>query len=265
MNILVEEAAQAPDPDKKVSEQGSALPGMNKEAEGFSHFASVATRTQRKGIREQLLAQSLVKSHILSEPLLKIETLTEAAYLSKSQDKIDMATVETCSVVCRSFINTEKDWRSPSIYPNLVRVSWAFEATKENWEKYIKPWKHVTLQYYPLVTSYMRKHYPGFPLSSQGMGYSDAEQWQRISEEICDLVEKWLDKLPDHRRFYEQTYACARLSFTSLKGEFAHWAMTKLRPFEAIIAEEVNPEIYRDILELMRKEKPSKEMTEEEA
>lgn len=238
---------------------------MNREAEGFSHFASVATRTQRKGIREQLLAQSLVKSHILSEPLLKIETLTEAAYLSKSQDKIDMATVETCSVVCRSFINTEQSYHAPSRHPNLVIVSWAFEETKENWEKYVKPWQHLSLSYYALFTSYTQQNYPNFPLSPEGMGYIDVETWTESRDVITGEVRKWLKKLPADSRFYEETNALYKVSFTSLKGEFAYWAMTKLRPFEAIIAEEVNPEIYRDILELMRKEKPSKETTEEEA
>jgi hypothetical protein len=245
--------------------EGSTTPGEDKETKGFSHFASVATRTQRKGIREQLLAQLLVKGSILSDPLLKIEALTEAAYLSKSQDKIDMATVETCSVVCRSFINTEKDFHAPSYLTDLVRVSWAFENTKENWEKHVKPWQHVALRYFPLSTTYTAKNYSRFPPRPDGMFDSDAEQWRRTNDEIYKRVGEWLDSLPDHRRFYEKTFACARLSFTSLKGEFAHWAMTKLRPIEVTLAEEVNPEIYRDILELMRREKPSKEITEEEA
>lgn len=250
---------------RKASEQGSTAAREDKETEGFSHFASVATRTQRRGIREQLLAQLLIKSNVLSDPLLKIEALTEAAYLSKSQDKIDMATVETCSVVCRSLINTEKDFHAPSRCSDLVTVSWAFARTKENWEKYIKPWQHVAVTYFSLFTSYVNENYRHFPMNNDGMSWSDTQQWLKDSEEICKEVKEWLAKLPNHIQFYEETYACTRVSFTSLKGEFAHWALTKLRPIEAVIAEEVNPEIYRDILELMRKERPSKEMTEEEA
>lgn len=224
----------------------------------------MATRTQRKGIREQLLAQLLIKSNVLSDPLLKIESLTESAYLSKSQDKIDMAVVEACSVVCRSLLNTEKDYRAPSRHPTMIRVSWAFEETKENWEKYIKPWQRLSLSYYPLFTSYTQRKYAGFPLSSEGMRYDDVERWEENRDEITDEVRKWLKKLRADSQFYEETNALYKVSFTSLKGEFAHWAMTKLRPIEAVIAEEVNPEIYKDILELMRKEEPKKETTEEE-
>lgn len=245
--------------------EGSTESAEDKETKGFSHFASIATRTQRKGIREQLLAQLLVKGSILSDPLLKIEVLTEAAYLSKSQEKIDMAIVETCSVVCRSFINTEKDFHPPSYFPDLVRVSWAFASSKENWEKYIVPWQYLALIYFPLFTRYAEKNYSKVPVSTEGMSYVEVEEWLRVREEINEKAKEWLEKLPDHRQFYEMTYAYSRFSFTSLKGEFAHWAMAKLRPIEAVIAEEVNPEIYRDILELMRKERPQKETAEEEA
>lgn len=253
--------------DEKSEEQkqDSATPGEDKEAEGFSHFASVATRTQRRGIREQLLTQLLIKSNVQSDPLLKIEALTEAAYLSKSADKLDLAVIETCSVVCRSFINTEKDFHAPAHRPDLVIVSWAFQSTKENWEKYIKPWQHLTLTYYPLLTSYAAHNYPGFPLNNDGMSWDETKRWLKESEELCKAVMEWHEKLPDHSQFYGYTHACSRISFTSLKGEFAQWALSKLRPIEAVLAEEVNPEIYRDILELMRKERPSKETMEEEA
>lgn len=261
---MVDEAAQASEPSKKVSEQGSAAPAEDKETKGFQAFASTATRTQRKGINEQLLAQLLIQSNTRSDPMQKIEALTEAAYATKSKDKIDMNIIEACSVVCRSFINTEKDYRAPSRHPNMIRVSWAFEETRENWEKYIKPWQRLNLSYYPLLTSYVGKNYSSFPVTTDGVRPIDIEKWEEGRDFIQKEVSKWLKKLSADKQFYEETDALYKVSFTSLKGEFAQWAMKNLRAVQMTIAEEINPEIYRDVLELMKNSKPSKEQVDDE-
>ena len=219
---------------------------------GFESFVSTAMRKPFKGIREQMVAQSLIKSNIVNDHLVKIQSLCEAAYYSKQKEKLDMVLVEAAAVVCSSFISTMEHHSKQR--SDLIPITWTFERTEENWKKYIEPWQKIELSYSALDTDYRHRNHPwtwsAYPRSS----HEEEQEWLDYKEELRKKVKAKITKMEPHRAFYEKTSALALESFYALQGEFEQWTMMKLRPIGAVIAEEVTPEVFKDILSaLMQK------------
>lgn len=219
----------------------------------FEGFVGAALRGPRRGIYEQLLAALLVKASSVSNNLTKIASLCEAAYLSRNNNKLDMNFIKKASAVCTSLLKTELNQKN-----DPVRIPWVFPQTKENWMQYIKPWQKITLVYYPLKTPYRRRTYPlEPPLQSYRYPHEiiaeDAKR-RRILQVLQEIVHKEIEKLPEHRKFFECTAALSRDSFLALKGEFERWALFQLLPIQARLAEEIDPRIYREVVQLLKKE-----------
>ena len=120
-------------------------------------FASSSMRGSRRGIYQQLLASLLVKAVKSNDPLEKIQALCEAAYTCRIKDKLDMKLIDVCFEVCESFRNHQKQRREGAHY---ISVSWSFQGTEENYERFISPWSKQSAAYIPWFTPLARKLYP---------------------------------------------------------------------------------------------------------
>lgn len=217
-----------------------------KGKDSFQEFQSQALRRPRRGLYQQLIAGLLAKANSLSDSLRKIYTLCEAATLSRQKGKLDMDFVEAAYTVVTSFMNTE-------IGKEMVRVAWNFSLTKKNWNTYIRPWQKIGLRYYPGETLLCHKKYPlktryRYQMSiDQANVYLEEQEkkWQQVHEEIL--------KMPPHETFYQKTGALSRQSFFQLRGEFEKWALINLAEVQDKIAQEIDPNVYTQMLQLMRK------------
>ena len=244
--------------DEKLEENQEQNPEQNqeqnKEEKEYKDFISIALRKPRKGIRQQLMAQLLIKANITSEPLQKIQAICEVSYMSeKHKDKIDMNLVEAMSLVSISLSNTLEHHAKQTDPKYMVCVTWTFEETEANWKKYVEPWQKIKLGYYSLDTSYRKHHHPWresvYPKSGP-----EQEEWIEYTEELRKQIARIIRKMPKHKAFFEQTGALGLHSFYALRGEFENWAIAQLRPIQALVAEEVDPEVYKDVVQLLMKQ-----------
>jgi hypothetical protein len=219
------------------------------EEEKLGEVAAFALRGPRKGVYQQLLAGSLIKAMRTDDSLKKVFNICMAAYTFKEKDKLDMQLVDVCSKVCESFISTITERNQPIV------VAWSFPQTEKNWEKYILPWQRTTLHFYPLETPYGKRYYPKRcvdrdPFESVG----SINRRLRQHEETIRQVALKISNLPLHDSF-ETTAALTLTSFNILKSEFSCWAIMKLADTQALIAEHVDPALFREMFEFsMRRE-----------
>jgi len=107
----------------------------NGEEGSFQKFASQALRLQRKGSFEQLLAQHLIQS-VSMDPLSKVRLVLEAAFIvPRDKLDIDWELAETVYLATLGFLNT-------SLHGEYVVMAWGFRLTRENFERFVKPWHH---------------------------------------------------------------------------------------------------------------------------
>lgn len=217
-----------------------------KSPKEFEGFVSTALRGPKMGIYQNLLAGLLIRASTTLDPLKKIQNLTEAAELCKKKDNIDMEFVEVASTVCRSLMNTEV----PSKPKGFVHLTWAFPQTEANWKKYIAPWHVVNLTFIPLRTAYSlkyplvhRKYGPLFP--------SDAKELRDYLDGKHNEITEAINKMCECEAFFQETSALTKASFFTLKGEFSRWALTKLLPIQAQIADLVDPRIFNQVAGLI--------------
>lgn len=237
-----------------TQEENQKLNGENQEEKEYKDFISTALRKPRKGIRQQLMAQLLIKANITSDALLKVQSICEVSYMSeKHKDKIDMNLVECASLVSTSLSNTLEHHFKQTEPKHMIRVTWAFEETEENWKKYIEPWQKINLGYYALETAYRYHNHP-WRETVYGRDRAQEESWIIYVEELRKEVAAKIEKMPKHRAFFERTGALSLQSFYALRGEFENWATAKLRPIQALVAEEIDPEIYKDVVQLLMKQ-----------
>ena len=72
----------------------------------------------------------------------------------------------------------------------------------------------------------------------------------KVSEEAKKLVTKSYNEIeafPEDLKFYEMASALSAKSFNMLVNEFAIWALGKLLPTVAIISEEIDESIWKDL------------------
>jgi len=201
---------------------------MSKNLEAFT---SSSLRGQKRGIYQQLLASLLVKAVKTDDSLIKIQALCEAAYTCRIQDKLDMNLIDICYEVCQSFRNS-KTIRLHGY--NVAYVSWSFVVDEEeNYEHYIKPWRKGKLTYRPILTEFARKCFSGqYDISSENNKFADER----------------LHTLPCHVQFYFMTTALDPSSFRKLQGEFTTWALKQLLQTQAILSDEIDPKVWREVL-----------------
>jgi hypothetical protein len=228
------------------------------EEEKLEEVAASALRGPRKGVYQQLLAGSLIKANRTDDSLKKVYNICMAAYTFKQKDKLDMQLVDVCSKVCESLIVTIAERKQP------IMVAWSFPETKENWRKYILPWQRTTLHFYPLETRYGRHNYPRrYTENSPFESAQSINSRLRQHEEAIRQAALKISNLSLHDSFFETTAALTLTSFNVLKAEFSNWTIAKLADTQTLIAEHVEPALFKEMFELsIKREQRKKEESE---
>jgi hypothetical protein len=225
----------------------------------FDKFASAAMRGPRKNTYMQLLSGLLLKANQNSEPLKKIQTICEAAYLSRQKDKLDMQIIEVSYTLAVILAKVEIP-RNPDA---TIHIPWSFVRTEESWKKYVAPWQNINLTYWAYHTELRHKKYheqPNFDPFASPEGI-----WERKME-AAEAIREEIEKMSDCDRFFQVTSALTLQSFYALKSEFENWALTKLLAIQSLIADQVDPKVFSEVLGLMfgQKEERTAEEVEEE-
>jgi len=132
---------------------------------------------------------------------------------------------------------------------DIVKMNWTFPPTEKNYRKYIEPWQRTPLTFYAHKTTWRRKKYPRTDRIRSVSYWEHTEYYNDFAaklEKLQDTIEEELKKLPDWQGFFEMASALTRSAFRTMEGEFTNWALTQLLEIQAIISEEVDPEVYRE-------------------
>ena len=174
-----------------------------------------------------------------------------------------MKLVQGCYLVAQSFKSTEirtipQTFLHHKQMIDVVRMTWVFPETEENFNDFIALWHGVGLSYYAYHTHWRYKKYP---ISDRlgGTVFGNLE-WQEyynrtaaFIEDLADKVEKDLDELPEWQRFYEIASALGKRNFYVLQGEFTGWALPKLLETQAALSDEIDPKIWSETLSAVSK------------
>ena len=222
---------------------------MSEEDKSLADFSSKALRGPKTGAYQQLLSQKLIKSIQTKDPLQKIVLTCEAAYLCKNKDKLEMDKIEAVFKISNSLINTE-------VKPDSsIRVAWSFPKTEENYNRFFKPWQLIELRFNPHDTIYRVDNYPEKPSFHHQSEY-DAERTWELWDEVNKEILKHMDDMSDSETFFIKCSAIGRSSFFSLRGEFESWALPIMLNALSSITEEIDPEVYKDMLSQMKDNEP---------
>ena len=233
--------------DETAEEQGSQL----------DRFASASLRGPKRGIYQQLLALLLIKANRSNDYLIKISCICEAALMSRKKEKLNMDMIDVIYAIAKSFSASEaqptsSSWLHPNSMIDLVEMAWTFPKTEENYKKFISPWWSTPLRYYPYHTDFRIRNYPlknriTFDYGAYSTYYNRQAEYL---EKLKKVVRLEIAELPEWQNFFEKTSALSKKSFHVLQGEFSGWALKQLLETQAIISEEVDPEIYAETLAL---------------
>ena len=247
---------------------------MENEKSGLDRFVSSSIRGPKQAVREQLLCKKLVKSNRCNK-LQRIIELSEAAYFAKKMSpkiKLDMKLVDvlhkvsyslaTPQTVLTDIANTRIKGDPESkqaIYSDeaiVKRITWNFQNTEENFEKYIKPW---------IIE-------PGY-ISNCMPFYEEMEKINRRTKELYDTnleLAKELKELKDtpedsqkiSSNFHFFFLICAFLTeagLENLRTNFVSWANPKATAIEEEISQLVSPDV---LMEFFKADREVKEQNE---
>jgi hypothetical protein len=184
-------------------------------------FASHALRRTRPGSYEHLLCQHLIRS-VASEPLEKIRLVSEAAYMVPDTP-VDRDTLEALYNVVTSLIRSRQDIVNPYKTGDWhSTITWGFQRTKKNFEKYINPWM---------------------------------KSWDGIAWIRFDTKEKseWFINLEwGATKFYKGTSRIYISGLAIIESRFITWAIPQIMTMFEQLSKLVNPDLYDSMLEKMR-------------
>jgi len=243
---------------------------MENEKSGLDSFVSSSIRGRKQAVREQLLCKKLVKSN-RCDKLQRIIELSEAAYFAKKMSpkiKLDMNLVDvlhkvsyslaTPQTVLTDIANTRIKGDPESkqtIYSDTAivkRITWNFQNTEENFEKYIHPWI--------IEPSYISNCMPF---------YEQMEKINRRTKELYDTqldLAKELKELKDtpedsqkgSSSFHFFFLICAFLTeagLENLRTNFVSWANPKATAIEEEISQLVSPDTLMEFFKADREVK----------
>jgi len=191
----------------------------NDKSNSFQKFASQALRLQRKGSFEQLLAQHLIQS-VSMDPLNKVRLVLEAAFMvPKDKVDLDFELAETIYLTTLGFLNT-------NIKSDYISIAWGFTLTKENYERFIKPWHR------------------GIPLGFSSWCKAD-------SDEKHDRLKKAEDEA-EYFFLLTNNLNLAPTSFQCLKSEFLRWSIPIIMEFFEKLSRLIDPDLYREMLQILK-------------
>jgi len=193
----------------------------NEENSGFQEFTSQALRLHRKGSFENLLCQHLVMA-VAADPLTKIRLICEAGWMVDSnKNNLEMTQVEAIYSVALSFLNTKQ-------VDGFLGIAWAFTLTRDNYNRFIKPWRRVT------------------PIGFSSYILAVTQERRKILKEAKN----------EHERFYLLTskFNLHVSSFQVLKSEFLRWALPLVMEIFEKLSRLVQPDLYKEMPQIMKGE-----------
>lgn len=198
-----------------------------KEESEFISFKSEALRSQRRGTYQQLLCQILISS-VTSKPLKKISSICQAAMTEPDLEKhgINPEFIDVASNVATGFQRTIH-MHLGSVY--FCNISWPFELTEQNYIRYINPWHHGPLLFYPYL----------------------GQEW--LANQRREEVEKQLAKFPQWKYFFMVTTRVNLTdnSYQTLLGQFTSWALPQIMQVFRELSKLVQPSLYKEMLALL--------------
>lgn len=261
-----------------------------KEENQFKGFVSTALRPHRKRILDTSIAQHLALS-VSAKPLKSIYHITQATLkLTPEQAekvKVDLEELDVVRKVNLAFQTALKEkvehqipinpYYSERYFVTYYSIFWGFQETVGNYTEFIEPWR--------------RKSY--FAYRSNEMGARTQKEVLELNvrheikialqKEIMDKIDKLnvklnknvknkektkkkLDKLAKHLEdlerekheigvqiFFLGSKYFDVASFHQLRNEFLNWALPKAQIIFAKLSSYINPDIYREILEIYMK------------
>jgi len=192
-----------------------------KSQKGFEEFASKALRLHRRGSFENLLCQHLIMS-VAADPLEKVRLVCEACWMVDAQKTgLDLEQVEMLYTVALSLLK-------PHATEEFLNVAWGFTLSRQNYARFIQPWRRKT----SLLFSSSYEAEAERKRKQLGNAKSEAE------------------------RFFLFTYRLNLFpsSLLMLKSEFLRWALPLVMGIFEKLSRLVQPDLYKEILGIMRGE-----------
>lgn len=261
-----------------------------KEKSELEKFTTLSLRGPKQGVYEQLACLKLLHAN-RTNPLQRIRMISEAAWFTKPK-AIDMDLVQLLYEVSVALGNASSNQYYPGSYQPSVKIHhipWPFNTTKENFERYIKPWLK-SYSYYPSFIKVHRslrvKVY-----HSEDCGYllGDFSPESTQEQMKAHIIEKYGSICPEcGEHFYSSKYTFPRRElrfkrymgicpepnwsfffeaatclseqgFKELVGAFVSWGDPKATKIESTIAGLINPQTF---MEFFRKEEQEEAETE---
>lgn len=252
---------------------------MSKEKTELDSFVSSSLRGPKQAVREQLLCKKLVKANRCNK-LQRIIEIAEAGYFAKKMNpkiKLDMNLVDILNKVSISlatpqnvlidiantqliapFVEGDRESKQ-TFYPEIVnakRITWTFQYTEENSEKYIHPWI--------IEPSYISNCMP-FYKQMEKVNRSTKELYDKHLELAKELKE--LKGTPEDLQkasssfhfFFLITTFLTEAGLENLRTNFVVWANPKATAIEEEISQLVSPDTLMEFFKADREVKRENE------
>ena len=267
------------------------------ENEEFTEFAQTALREPRKGVFEEMLALHLVNSTINTKPSQIISHVAAAAMMVQQKDVegLDLELLKTIYAVNNALNNPYEHKFDKA--NSMTRIYFGFENSKENFEKYIKPW-FVNFRYYTqyisskfLCSGYKVKHQDTVLLTQHDRtcNYvfatvkeeelavnSEEKEWfearfkfpmvcPKCRKQVYDSYHLYFEPTPliDNTQFelffFEACQCLTGEGYTMLLNSFTLWAMPIVQKAKAELAKLVTPTLYQEMLKMLKPEAEPRE------
>ena len=193
----------------------------DQEETEFQKFTSQALRLHRRGSFENLLCQHLIMS-VATNPLAKVRLVCEAGWMVDSNKiGLDLDQVETIYTVALSLLNTNPK-------TDFLSMAWGFSLTLENYARFIAPWRRKTSLF--------------FCASCRAETGEKRGQLNQMESEAG--------------KFYLMTHELnlSSSSFQMLKSEFLRWALPLIMEIFEKLSRLVQPDLYKEMLQIMKGE-----------
>jgi hypothetical protein len=218
---------------KKRTDESGEQQNEGKSEDDFAEFVSKAIREPRGGAYEQLLSQFLAQAVICTDPLKRIKVVCEAALMIPEAERedltIDYETVEVLNAVTNALLNSTKN------RGDVISISWGFQETEENGQKFIGPWQKTKIWYYPDL---LRTHVEFYPYYGYGI--------RKIKRIITEPFWSW---------FFDATNCLSMEGYNLLRNSFVAWAIPQIQLYLSELTHVVSPSLYGEVIGLYTRSK----------
>ena len=198
-----------------------------------------ALRRKEEGIFERLLCQKLISSNN-ADALDKILKMAEAVYMHNGKlqnvNKDEVDTLYTVALVFKHAYHY-RDGRT-----ECASMTWGFQPTKKNYERYITPWRKVSVRYFTF-----------WPVKDPWHGREYDEAVEDMQQKLATMKGS-----PEDLKFFMITTnafgnaaTMAEVSFKVLLNEFVMWSIPKVQAWYESLASKIDKDIFDSVLKTM--------------